>query len=246
MSDSLSQKIAVGLRQLSEDMIGKVEQLEAERGKKVKGLSYIEAFGFACEAMQQYADRAAGYAAELEAEVASGEGVAGTHAYDMLAVAAEREVTTTEMLISMVAATVLMKGVRQFEHSDAKEVSFSPLDMDAMHRDYEMTATHDGLATTVRITPRSAPVLGLKAEPGPDDTPAKGQAPEHVFDKPYWFARIGPERIACDDRAAAEALVRKSLMTDESFVAEVENRMCPMADCPNPDTQGTCLRCEVH
>jgi hypothetical protein len=210
MSDSLSQKIAVGLRQLSENMIGKVEQLEAERAKKVKGLSYIEAFGFACEAMQQYADRAAGYAAELEAEVASGEGVAGTHAYDMLAVAAKREVTTTEMLISMVAATVLTK-IAPLPFEDGASVTFSPLDMDAMHRDYEMTATHDGLATTVRIKPRVAPELGLLQAPGIDETePAKPQAPQHVFDKPYWFARIGPERIACDDREEAERLVRKS------------------------------------
>jgi hypothetical protein len=206
-----------------------------------------EHHGFTLEAMDQYADQIEKL---MQAEVASDEGVAGTHAYDMLAVAAEREASTTEALIHMVAGTVLMLGIEKridFHGGASSErtVSFSPADMDAMHKGYELTANHDGLLTVLHIKPRAAPALGLAAEPGVDDAPAKPQAAEHIYNRPYWFARIGPERIAADDRDDAERLVRKSLALDSTIVAEVENRQCPRAECPNPDNQGMCAACST-
>jgi hypothetical protein len=208
----------------------------------------VEAKSFLSEAMDQYADQ---IIARIDPEVASDEGNAGTHAYDMLAVAAEREVETTEALIHMVAATVLMLGIDErnviqtFGQADGSyAITFSPLDMDVMFREYDMRVTREGVSTTVGITKRNEPVLGLTAAPGTDDSePALPQVVAKSHDRPYWFAKIGPERVGPVERAEAERLVQDSLRIDSTIVAEIENRQCARPECPNPDSQGMCSSC---
>src|SRR3546814_14824984 len=99
MSESLIAKIATGLRQVSANMIGQAEARMEDTS--------VEAKVFLSEAMDQYADRINGYAAELEAHL--DEPVEGTHVFDMIAAIEQGNVEITETLINLVAAKVLAK-----------------------------------------------------------------------------------------------------------------------------------------
>ncbi len=234
MSDSTIQKIAIHLREIAAEMDKASEHIRAVKNRRPweKAITAIQVLADDLEVASQ--------------EPTSQEGSAGTHAYDMLAAMGEREVETTETLIHMVAATVLARIIHRDERGPVNSVTFSPGDMDAMYREYEITVTRDGIDTTVSVSKRNEPVLGLALSPGIDETePAKPQAKEHVYDKPYWFAKIGPERVWVRDQSIAEALVKRSLMLDPTIVAEVENRMCGRADCQNPDNQGVCSACST-
>lgn len=236
MSESLLSKIAVGLRQVSSNMIGQAEARMEDTS--------VEAKGFLSEAMDQYADRINGYAAEIEAHLA--EPIHGTHVFDMIAAVEQGNVETTETLIHMVAATVLAKLIED-EGGGRSNISFSPADMDAMHRDYEMVANRDGMVTTIKIIPRDphALIVGgpdhdlnrLMAQ-GEDTTGALPQV-EASPAKPYFFYRDGGGRQGPMEKDDAQALVLKSV----DPTAHVENRMCGRVECPNSDMQGTCPTC---
>jgi hypothetical protein len=172
---------------------------------------------------------------------ADDDGNAGTHAYDMLAALAEHDAATTETLIHMIAATVLSLkfGPSMRPGKDAVAVIFSPLDMDAMLKHYEMTATHEGVITTVRITRRETPLAeGVMAQ-SEDVSNAQPQAMPMV-ERKYWFfnstttGRIGPE-----DREDVEA----RLQVSDDLTARLENRACPRRFCPSSDVSTECAAC---
>lgn len=222
MSISLLSKIAIGLRQVSADM-----------------LKQTQAFQRDVAAERKLVDRINGYAAELEAHLA--EPVEGTHVFDMIAAMEKGNVEITETLIHMVAATVLSKLIEE-EGGGRSNVSFSPADMDAMHRDYEMSATRDGLITTVTITPRNPRELIVttdrlmtQEEDTEDALPQGTVWPE----RPFWFFHNGDVRQRVDNRATAERLVFES----KNPLARVENRMCSRVECPNSERQGECVAC---
>lgn len=160
---------------------------------------------------------------------------AGTSAYEMVAAVEARNVEVTETLIHMVAATVLMQMIeRQGPVVQEGTITFSPADMDRMHQQYDMTATHDGMLTTISLRPRDAaeiaPPLALSAEMGTDDTePAEPQVEAHVHDRPLWAARINGALFPASDQVAAERLARAA---KDDEVAQVENRFCYHEDCP--------------
>lgn len=236
MSVSLLQKIAVGLRQVSTNMLAQSEARMEDTS--------VEAKGFLSEAMDQYADRINGYAAEIEAHLA--EPVEGTHVFDMIAAVEQGNIETTETLIHMVAATVLAKLIED-EGGGRSNISFSPADMDAMHRDYEMETNRDGMVTTVKIIPRDTHALIVG---GPDhalnrlmaqDEDTEGALPQVEASpaKPYFFFRDGAGRQGPMSQDDAQALVLKSV----DPTAHVENRMCGRTNCPNSDMQGACPAC---
>lgn len=237
MSESLIAKIAIGLRQVSANMIGQAEARMEDTS--------VEAKGFLSEAMDQYADRINGYAAELEAHLA--EPIQGTHVFDMIAAVEQGNVEITETLIHMVAATVLAKLIED-EGGGRSNISFSPADMDAMHRDYEIETNRDGMVTTVKIIPRKT--TGLYIGGSGDhttnrlmiqDEDTEGALPQVEASpaKPYFFYRDGGGRQGPMDKDAAQALVLKSV----DPTAHVENRMCGRVECPNSDMQGACPAC---
>jgi len=173
---------------------------------------------------------------------------AGTSAYELVAAAEQNHVETTETLIHMVAATALMRLIgddtlAEMAETGSASVSFSPQDMDRMHRDYEMSALRDGLITTVKITRRgdeSAPPAPpgeahLEALPeslmtqDEDETPFEPQAEEHVYDRPLWAARINGKLYPKSDRESAGRACRISRAED---ICQVENRFCYHNDCP--------------
>lgn len=172
--------------------------------------------------------------------------IQGTHVFDMIAAVEQGNVETTETLIHMVAATVLAKLIED-EGGGRSNISFSPADMDAMHRDYEMETNRDGMVTTVKIVPRDTHALIVG---GPDhalnrlmaqDEDTTGALPQVEASpaKPYFFYRDGGGRQGPMEKDDAQALVLKSV----DPTAHVENRMCGRVDCPNSDMQGTCAAC---
>lgn len=176
---------------------------------------------------------------------------AGTSAYQMVADTATAQLQTTETLIHMVAATVLMK-VRQPQEPVVSEhsVTFSPTDMDEMHRRYEMTAKHDGMLTTVHIKPRPdeiappRPPIEANLERKPEslmtqddgEGPFKPQAAPHVYDRPIWAIRFyvhgKPKLHQMDNQGAAERQVRSYLPVEGDPEAVIENRFCLHVGCP--------------
>ena len=178
------------------------------------------------------------YAIKLEtlaAEIA--EPSAGTSAYEMVAATEARNIEVTESLIHMIAGTVMMR-LRQAQEPVVAEhtVTFSPADMDEMHRCYDLTATHDGLLTTVTIRKRSdaeiAPPLSLRADDAwLDDTPAEPQAEEHTYDRPLWAARVEGKLYPASDQVQAERVAMQYAAEDR--IATVENRFCYHDDCPS-------------
>ena len=204
----------------------------------------VEAKGFLSEAMDQYADQIDTVAASIK-ELFDQE-VAGTHAFDMIAAIEQGNVETTETLIHMIAATVLAKLIED-EGGGRSNVSFSPADMDAMHRDYDMRTKRDGLITTVTIVPRNphTHVVGgpdhamnrLMAQ-AEDETGALPQV-EASPAKPYFFYRDGGGRQGPMSKDDAQAKVFQSV----DPTAHVENRMCGRVECPNSDMQGACPAC---
>lgn len=172
--------------------------------------------------------------------------IQGTHVFDMIAAVEQGNIETTETLIHMVAATVLAKLIED-EGGGRSNISFSPADMDAMHRDYEMVANRDGMVTTIKIIPRDPHALIVG---GPDhdlnrlmaqneDTEGALPQVEASPAKPYFFFRDGAGRQGPMSQEDAQALVLKSV----DPTAHVENRMCGRAECPNSDMQGTCPTC---
>lgn len=175
----------------------------------------------------QYADQVEFEAANLKALFDAE--VAGTHAFDMIAAIEMGNVEITETLIHMVAATVLAKQIEE-EGGGRSNITFSPADMDAMHRDYEMQTKRDGLITTVTIVPRNPHTHTVG---GPDHTmnrlmaqaeDDRGALPqvEQSPAKPYFFYRDGGGRQGPMEKDAAQDLVFKSV----DPTAHVENRMC--------------------
>lgn len=186
-----------------------------------------EAHGFALEAMDQYADHIRSVIVDLESERA------GTHAFDLVAEHEKRHVETTSTLVQMVAATVLAKLVDE-EGGGRTNITFGPPDMDKMMSEYEMSATVDGLLTTVRIEPRNPDEyvrhrLALQPEVTSDAAP---QVEATDTPKPYYFFKDGSGRQGPMEKADAEALVLKSV----DPIATAENRTCPYRGCTGSDS----------
>lgn len=191
----------------------------------------------------QYADQVEIEAANLKALFDAE--VAGTHAFDMIAAIEMGNVEITETLIHMVAATVLAKLIEE-EGGGRSNISFSPADMDAMHRDYEMQAKRDGLVTTITLVPRDhmthtagGPALFDTILPA-DALNALPQVEASVA-KPYWFFNDNGFRLGPMTRDEAV----EHLGISKNPLAHVENRMCPNAACKNSDMQGACPSCYV-
>ena len=179
---------------------------------------------------------------------------AGTHAYDLVAAAEKQNIQTTETLIHMVAATVLAKLIAD-EGGGRSNISFSPADMDAMHRDYEIDAKHDGILTVVRIVPRTEKlathavhdIIGGQAVETEASLLAQDESTANAMpqaepkaERPYWFFNSGGSgRLGPVTKEEAQALVHSSV----DPTARVENRECNRAICPNSDQQGVCPTC---
>lgn len=164
-------------------------------------------------------------------------GKAGTHAYDLLAASEIEHVKSTETLIHMVAATVLHRLIAE-EGGGRSNISFSPADMDEMHKLYEMDVNRDGMTTEIKLKPRKehAKSLQLGFDPAPTN-PAHAQA-GLIPREPHWFARIDNERIHATDKRSAEDAVRNA---PEGVAASVENRRCPKVECPAPAHIDNCM-----
>lgn len=216
---------SIRLREITDNMRAKiVDYSDSEDSRPM-----TEATGFLLEAFEQYAHQIDAVRAEI------GQSAAGTTAYDMVAAVETQHVEVTETLINMVAATVLARLIDE-EGGGRANITFSPADMDAMHQRYEMTATRDGMLTTIKIEPRPGafPPLALSDRMGTDDSePALPQAEEHVFSRPLWAVRVeGNKLYPCSDRAAAEQRIEKAMRNYPDAVAEIENRWCYHNDCP--------------
>lgn len=160
-----------------------------------------------------------------EIEIAREDPQAGTHAYELIAATEAANIENTETLIHLVAATVLC-------NLGEREVSFTPADMDHMHQHFIMSAVRDGMSTTVKIERRDESLPPMALQPGIDASPAKPQAPEHVYDRPLWAVRVGNKLIPALDRIDAET--RQAM---EGALATVENRFCYHPDCPSTKCQ---------
>jgi hypothetical protein len=171
-----------------------------------------------------------------------GEPIHGTHVFEMIAAVEKGNIETTETLIHMVAGTVLAKLI-QDEGGGRANISFSPADMDAMHRDYELETNRDGLITTVKLIPREGSTFTMVVEDRlmvqDEDTTAALPQAEKSPAKPYWFFNDGTKRLGplTQDEAGQHMRIAQGPL------AHVENRMCPKADCPNSDMQGACAAC---
>jgi hypothetical protein len=175
--------------------------------------------------------------------------IEGTHAFDLVRDMEKANVETTETLIHMVAATVLSKLIEE-EGGGRANITFGPLDMDAMYRDYEMAATHDGLLTTVRIKPREdklvthefhdpKPPVSLMAQTvDPSLVPASPQAVAVPHDRPLWVISYynedgeGPFVKRMQDQATATRLLNTFHYNDSVPFPVIENRFCLHPDCP--------------
>ncbi len=181
-------------------------------------------------------------AAGIKRHVEEG-GNAGTHAYDLLAASETEHAKTTETLIEMVAATVLHKLI-QDEGGGRANVSFSPADMDEMHKLYEIRVNRDGMLTDIHLEPRPTARASLKLSHDREGLleieTAKPQAVARP-EEPNWFATIGGERRHAADRHSAENAVRLAISDDPTVVAEVENRRCPQSKCPAPTHIDNCM-----
>jgi len=179
-----------------------------------------------------YADRINGYAAEMKA-IQDGH---GTDAYEMLSAAEMANVETTETLMTMRAGTVLMNLGKQYGYGEsALTVTYSPDAMSAMMRDYELTATRDGMITTVRIIPRPGGAsIGAQDESGEG---AKPQAEPKLHDRPVWAIRYfatrgGPYLAKMHDEADAERHMPDYLGGYDQPEPTIENRFCLHVGCP--------------
>jgi hypothetical protein len=169
-------------------------------------------------------------------------GLAGTHAYDLIAAQAGEDAKVAETLIEMVAATVLHKLIEE-EGGGRANVTFSPSDMDEMHKRYNMIVNRDGMTTEIKIEPRPSERASLKLSydrEGTMEKPASPQA-EAKPEEPHWFAKIGGERLHAADKRSAENAVRLAISDDPTTVAEVENRRCPQSKCPAPTHIDNCM-----
>lgn len=180
-------------------------------------------------------------AAERNVQKCLDENMAGTHAYDLLAETEKANVQTTDTLISMVAATVLAKLIED-EGGGRSNITFGPQDMDAMHREYEMTATRDGLLTTVSIRPRpetdksETTQAGSLMEQAEEAGKALPQVESAVHDRPVWAIRYyashgGPYLARMHDQRDAEIHL-SDYETEGAAAPVVENRMCLHPECP--------------
>jgi len=185
--------------------------------------------------------------------------IEGTHAYELIAQMERANVDTTETLIYMIAATVLSKLIED-EGGGRSNVSFSPKDMDAMYRDYNMSAKREGLLTTVSISPRDPAkharhdiIGGMRVDYDPglmtqdeDTTDAKPQAEAKPHDRPIWAVRyyaarnmdgLEPYLAKCHDKADAERqLITYQVAGDKVGDGRpdpvIENRFCLHIGCP--------------
>lgn len=88
----------------------------------------------------------------LDLVAALDEPVDGTHAFTLIAASEKAHLDTIESLISLTVATVLSNLVDQ-EGGGRINMTISPKHMSDMLDRYTMTATRDGMATTVTLTP---------------------------------------------------------------------------------------------
>jgi hypothetical protein len=157
----------------------------------------------------------------------------------------ENEVTST--LMDMTVATVLATLIEE-EGGGRANVSISPMSMDHMLKHYEHIVTTDGMIRNVAIQMREDSDLKNEIawrEPSnrhgvmhqdEDQTGAKPQAEERVYDRPVWAVRVSVEGepstlMSCANRADAEAVMRT---TGKAYsMASVENRYCLHAGCPS-------------
>jgi hypothetical protein len=190
--------------------------------------------------------------ATLRARIVELEGDAaerpGTSAYTMLAAAEQANVETTETMIQMIAATVLAavldNGVggpfRQDNGSWA--VSFSPADVDAMYRAYDMSAKREGMLTTVSIMERAVAEThqptSLYVQAGDTDAePVKPQAEVVAYDRPLWAIRYysndgGVYLALMHDQADAMRHLPDYVGRYDQPEPTIENRWCLHPDCP--------------
>jgi len=183
-------------------------------------------------------DQLLGYAKSLAGSVLSqresDESTPGTHAYDLLASYAKLDAQNTEILIQLVAATVLYKLFVD-EGGGRINIEFSPKDMDDMQRLFEMKGERDGLITKVAISPKAelSESWMVETEGGED---AKPQA-QPKDERPVWAIRWWKDGKSylhnMHDQSDAERQLPSYHPKPGDPAASIENRMCLHPDCPS-------------
>lgn len=163
------------------------------------------------------------------------EPAAGTHAYDLIAAAALAEVEVTDTLMQMLAATVLMAFGETMKIEDRPiAVSYSPIEMARMTAEYEMSATKDGLITTVQIRKRETPVPSVMTQ-DEDVSNAKPQAQAKVYTGEHWVIFLPSDAgwawAHMLDQADAERNLKSYLK--QYPLAAIQNRHCLHHECPS-------------
>lgn len=237
------------LREIASDLRAKA------RASKSASPVAVQAF----RDMETFASRLNEIITELE------QPVAGTSAYEMVAAAEMAHVNTTHTLLGMVAATVLAKLIDEGDCSRAN-ISFTPRTMDDMYARYDLAIEQEGLETKVRITPKPGafaqggkieltgvtdPKLEMVTLPPAEaalagrpeslmrqdepDSPADEQAIPTEAEKHYFF-NDGTKRYGPMPLATAEQHARMT----PNLLAHIENRACPLVDCPSAGHATSC------
>lgn len=166
---------------------------------------------------------------ELNSVLATGSS-AGTHAYDMMAAVEEINAGQTATLIELVAAVVMWKR-QENPLPDPISVTFTPADIDAMQRAYQMDVKRDGMHLTVTLTAKTAPTESWQLDEGEDGAGAREQA-EKPPERPVWAIRtFSGALIGCEGRDDAEETLHTHHRYD--MMAAVENRFCLHETCPS-------------
>lgn len=156
----------------------------------------------------------------------------------------ENEVTST--LVDMVAATVLATLIEE-EGGGRSNISISPMSMNHMTKNYDMTVAHDGMIRNVSITMKEDSPLRDESTWGApsnrhgvmhqDENPtgARPQAEPKEYNRPVWVVRVpdpvNPYLRECFNREDAERVLRG--LADVSPLARIENRHCLHEVCPS-------------
>jgi hypothetical protein len=169
---------------------------------------------------------------EINEELAKDGGQAGTHAYDMMAAVEEINTGNTAVLIELIAA-VVMSGLIS-DKASAIAVSFSPVDIDEMQKQFVVDAKRDGMQLTVTLTRRSLPTKSWLADADESGAGAKPQAEAvDTPERPVWAVRTADGvLVGMESREDAETQFSQANPPYDT-TARIENRFCLHETCPS-------------
>lgn len=243
MTDFTKPKIAIGLRQVTADIEAQCKEMPSPTARK---------------RWRGFQDRINGYALELETEAAEPSAGTSAYTMMAEAERANLEVTETliHMVAATVLAKLIadegagrtnieftpkdMDNMHRLYEIDAKRdgmltiIKLVPRP-DAFADSGLDVTKHEEIAGMTFSTPlepdadQPEPPESFYATQDRDEAPAKEQAPEHVYDRPLWAARVNGKLFPASDKEQAERMVKHR---DPNVIATIENRFCYHKDCP--------------